>query len=158
MSRFTTTELAGGQVLIEGTDVRGTAGQQVVHGTQWATVKAAGNQDAALKLVDDAIAALVAPITAAIVQAKSLTAAPVLDPLFYVVDQEEVEHVFGAPRLLTKLSPDSVLLRVIEGGHDDRLIWINGNLTVTAAPVTASAAKAPYTQPHSEPVDGGVAG
>lgn len=143
MSRFTTTPLAGGQVLIEGTDVRGKQDQEVVDGRQWAEVKARGNQAEALALVDAAIEALVAPITEAVEQANAMLAAPKLDPLFYVVEQEEVEHTHGRPELLTKLSRDSVILRAIEEGHEDRLIWIKGSLTVTAESVVATPAPVP---------------
>lgn len=135
VSDFTQTKLAGTQVLVEGTDNRGFWGQQVLDSTQWEGIKARDVHSEALAKVDEAIATLIAPVTAAIEAATEATKPAELDPLFYVVESEETEHVAGSPRLLSKLNPDSVILRALEEGLGDRLIWVNDKLTVTAQPV-----------------------
>lgn len=135
---FKLTELAGTAVLVEGKDVRGTEGTEILDNSQWEDYKRRNDFDDALALVDEAIAALVAPITDAVKAANKKLAVPALDPLFYVVDNEETEHVSGQPRQITKLNRDSILLRAIEQGQEDRLIWVNDELVVTKAPVVTA--------------------
>lgn len=136
---FTTTALTGNQVLVEGTDIRNHDGQQVVDATQWNNIKSHDTFQTALDAVDDAIAALIAPITEAAKAANKALEAPAMDPLLYVTETEEVEGVEAQRGITTKLNEDSVILRAIEEGFGDRLIWINGSLVLTAATGTTEA-------------------
>lgn len=131
---FSTTNLTGNRVLVTGTDVRGTSGEVVVDSTQWLSIKRKGTYEEALASVDAAIAALVAPIQEAVDAANAKLKLPEMDPLLYVVEQDEVEHQQGRPMVTTKLNHDSVILRAIETGQADRLIWVGGTLELTAAP------------------------
>ena len=132
---FTTIALTGNKVLVEGTDVRGLSDSQVVDSTQWDRVKSNASYKTALSAIDDAIATLVAPITAAVDAANAIAKPATLDPLLYVVEQDAVEHVAGQQQMLTKLNSDSVILRAIEEGKADRLLWVQHQLVLSAAPV-----------------------
>ena len=133
---FTTIALTGNKVLVEGTDVRGLSDSQVVDSTQWDRVKSHSTYKVALAAVDDAIATLIAPITAAVEAANEAAKPATLDPLLYFVEQDEIEHVAGQQKMLTKLNADSVILRAIEEGQGDRLLWVQHQLVLSAAPVT----------------------
>lgn len=135
MSTFTQTALTGNEILIEGVDRRGHAGEQVVFSTQWEDIKRHASYHTALTLVDDAIAALVAPIQAAVDEVNAVMAVPELDPLLYYVEHDEVEGVESTPAIISKLSTDSIILRALEEGLEDRLIWVQGKLVLTANPV-----------------------
>lgn len=129
---FTRTNLVGDDVLVEGTDVRNVDGSMVVNAKQWLHIKRHNSFQAALTSVDDAIEALLAPVQAAIDDAQASLKRPEMDSLLYVVEQEEVVGTEPQHRVITKLSPDSVILRVLEDGQDDRLIWVNDRLVLTA--------------------------
>lgn len=138
-ANFRTTELADNTVLVEGTDVRGTEGQQVINPYAWVELKLRNEEKEAVASVDDAIKSLVAPITAAIEAANRRLTRPELDPLSYVTLSEGTEAVAGAPRELVKLDSDSVILRALEEGQGDRLIWVSGKLTLTKPSTSAPA-------------------
>lgn len=144
---FTLTKLAGSGTLVEGTDTRGNYGQALLDSSQWDEIKRHDLHQEAVASIDDAIAALVAPITEAIESARSKVAAPELDPLLYVVEQEGEDHVPGAPRIVSKLNPDSVVLRAIEEGADDRLLWLNDRLVLAAEPVRPATTPAEAGEP-----------
>lgn len=147
-AQFTLTELVDGSTLIEGTDVRGTTGSQIVFASAWAELKRKGEVDQAVAGVDAAIAKLVAPITEALDQLNTVRTTPALDPLAYVELEPEVEHVRGQQRQLVKLDSGSILVRAIEEGAVDRLIWVRDELTLIkaqAAGATAAPAEADTT-------------
>ncbi len=157
MSRFTITPLAGSGVLVEGEDVRGYMDQEVLNPTVWEGLKLREKHADAVAKVDAAIEALVAPIMEAAAEANAVLSAASLDPLLYVVEQEQVENVPGQPQILRKLDRDSIVLRAIEEGAEDRLLWINGHLQLTAQPVTPAVPE--VTEPGESPsVDGGAQG
>src|SRR5690606_16121312 len=52
------------------------------------------------------------------------------DPLTYDVIQEAVPGVQGQGELRRVLSHDTYLLRLIDAGQEDRLIWVNDELEV----------------------------
>ena len=132
---FTLTPLAGTQTLVEGTDVRGNFGQMVVDNSQWESIKRRTEHVSAVAEVDAAIEAFLAPIQEAVDKANAKLAAPKLDAMLYVVEREGTEHVAGQSEIVTRLSTDSVILRAIEEGKTDRLIWLNDQLVLTAEAV-----------------------
>lgn len=138
---FQLTPLAGNAVLVEGTDVRGNTGSEVLDSTIWENAKRDAQYVSAIAGVDAAIAEVLAPIQAAADKANELNKPISLDPLFYVVQREGVEHVEGSPSVTLKLDRDGVILRAIEEGHENRLLWVNGELVVTAAPVQVQPAE-----------------
>lgn len=151
---FNITELANDNVLVEGTDVRGNDGQQVLQASQWFERKRRQEVAQAHDEFDASVEAFFAPIAeaaAALEEAHKLQ----IDPLLYVVEQEAVEGRAPQAERLVQLDTASVILRAIEGGHTDRLIWVNGELTVTAKPVSAPAAPV-VPAPPAEDTDPGV--
>ena len=132
MSRFFhTTDLSGNRVLVEGTDVRGNFGSQVIDASEWLEIMEA-------------------------VDALQADRQPQLDPLSYVVVQEGVDSVQGQDEIAVRLSPDSMILRLLEDDPQTiRLIWVNDVLEILpeqTAPadvkyVTTEAGSLPDGQP-----------
>lgn len=135
---FSTTELTGDRVLVTGVDVRGMIGEVVVDASQWRQIKRRQTKKEVVAEVEAAIDNLLAPVQAAIDSAKSKLELPKVDPLLYYVEQEGSEGVQSKPELTIKLTHDSVILRAIEEGHEDRLVWVNGTLELTAAPIPST--------------------
>lgn len=133
---FTRINLAGESVLVKGTDAYGASGSEVLDATEYNHYSANSELDQAVAEVDNAIAELLAPIQAAAEKVADIRAGKTLDPLLYVVEQEEQDALPGMPRIVTKLSRDTVILRALDQGLEARLIWVNDNeLAVTAAEV-----------------------
>lgn len=129
---FTTTNLANNQVLVEGTDTRGVDGQTVLDGSGWFALQEKDRIDNVLSTFDTTVEEFFQPLVEAakqVADARKVT----IDPLFYVVEQEKVEATEGKAEKLVQLDDDTVILRAIAEGKDDRLIWVNGRLVVTTA-------------------------
>lgn len=131
MTSFTKLNLTGGRVLVKGTDSQGTTGETVLWANEWNQVNAHLKVDVAQADFDEAVSAFFAPLTEA---AEALQAqyekdnAP--DPLSYVTLNEGVEGIAGhAPEVVT-LSRDSMVLRALEEGHEDRLVWVGNTLEI----------------------------
>lgn len=129
---FTTTKLAGSRVLVEGTDVRGNEGQQVVDSAQWDSLTERTEVDQAKAEFEAKTAAFFAPLTEAADAVKAAIAGKGVDPLLTYTVKEATAHVFGNDEQVVRLTNDSVILRAIEEGQDDRLIWVNDELVLTA--------------------------
>lgn len=128
------TRLAGSRALVQGTDFTGTIGKQVISSAEWDEYKASNKFDDLTASFNEKIAAFFAPITDAIDEMNELSEQEALgDPAFYVQRQEAVEATAGQPEILQQLSYDSVVLRLIEEGKTDRLIWVNDKLEILAA-------------------------
>lgn len=130
---FTTTALADDRYLVEGQDVRGVTGQMIVNGTQWNQMQRRRELAAAHEKFDLKVEAFFAPLNEAISEINAAKKVEV-DPLLYVVEQEAVEGSDAREERLIRLTPDSVILRAIAEGKDDRLIWVGGELVLTAEP------------------------
>ena len=139
---FTTTRLVGARVMVKGTDVFGTEGQTVVDSTQWDEVNANTEFDQATEAFEAAVQEFFAPITEAAEKLNSSMKRPD-DPASYVVLKEAVEGVQAEPAQLVRLSKDSVVLRLIEQGDTDRLVWVNDELEVTEASTRTAPAEEP---------------
>lgn len=127
---FSTVKLAGQRTLVKGEDAHGTNGQVVLSSHQWDYIKAESTQDERIAAFDDAVEAFFKPLTDA---AEKLEAEAVkaVDPIDVVTIGDSVDHVEGRPAREIVLSHDSKVLRLIEEGQQDRLIWVNGNLEIT---------------------------
>lgn len=127
---FTTINLANDQVLVEGTDIRGNSGSVVLDGTEWNAVQERDRINGAFKKFDESVEAFFAPLVEA---AKQVSEAHkvTIDPLLYIVEQEEVQPQEGKSERLIRLGADTVVLRAIALDKTDRLIWVNGTLVVT---------------------------
>lgn len=129
---FTTTNLANNQVLVEGIDTRGFDGQTVLDGSGWFALQEKDRIDNVLSTFDTTVEEFFQPLVEAakqVADARKVT----IDPLFYVVEQEKVEATEGKAEKLVQLDDDTVILRAIAEGKDDRLLWVNGRLVVTTA-------------------------
>jgi hypothetical protein len=126
---FDTTRLVGSRVMVVGTDTFGTKGQTVLDSTQWDEVKSNTAYDQAIEAFDAAVADFFAPILEA-AEATAVAIEKPQDPSSYVVLSEAVEGVEGKPAQLVHLNNDSIVLRLIESGDEDRLVWVDGGLEV----------------------------
>lgn len=144
---FKTIELANNQFLVTGTDALGVQGKTVIDGTAWVERNKAHKIEAAAAEMDAAIEAFYAPL----IEAQDRIADSLrvdTDPLLYVVEQEASEGSPARERVVVRLDDASVILRAIEQGRTDRLLWVGDQLVVTAAPVpTATPAPAPEESP-----------
>lgn len=134
MSNFTTIALANDLVLVEGTDARNVFGQTTVDAREWNHMLKVDEVKDAHEAFDAALEEFFAPITEA-AELASEAHKVVLDPLLYVVVQEEVNGVQAEHALVRTLEQGTVILRAISTGATDRLIWVNGELVLTAHPV-----------------------
>lgn len=129
MAQFTTTNLTGERVLVRGTDQFGTEGQAVVFASQWNDVKARSSHMEAHESFEAAVEEFFAPIMEAADLLNS-SAQPKVDPISYVVLQEGTEAEQGRDEIAVKLTVDSIVLRLLEQGDYDRLVWVNDQLEV----------------------------
>ena len=132
MSNFTTTALANENFLVEGTDVRGNYGECVVYGGDWLEIKKALDTDTAKAQLDAAFEEFFKPLVEA-ADAFAAAKAPVVDALSVVVLNEGTTGEPAREREVVHLSRDSQILRAIEEGTTDRLLWVDGELVITAA-------------------------
>ena len=138
MSNFTTTALANENFLVEGTDVRGRYGECVIHGGEWLEIKRALGTDTAKEQLNAAIEEFFKPLVEA-ADAFAAAKAPVVDALSVVVLNEGTTGEPAREREVVHLSRDSQILRAIEEGAADRLLWVGDELVITAAPVEVPA-------------------
>ena len=129
---FTTTELTRNRFLVEGTDSLGTINKVVLDGTQYKQLKGDAGDTAAVEAFDKAVAKFYAPLTKAAEALEAAIKAPEGD-LFSEVVQEAVAPTLGQPEVRVRLTADTVILRFIEQGATDRLIWVGNDLEITAA-------------------------
>lgn len=139
MTHFAITQLSGHRALIEGTDIRGTAGQQIVDSAQWDAIKSRTQAEAAAADFDQVVHDFFAPLTDAADALEQLTAKEDIDRDAYFVAREPVVAVEGIKGLAIELTHDSRLLRCIEANYaDPRLLWVNGELEILVEPALPS--------------------
>jgi hypothetical protein len=136
---FTTQNLVNDRVLVQGTDVFGTSGKTVLNAEQWNELGQRKDFSQAEADFQVAVDAFFAPLTEAADAVKAKMEKPT-DSIGYLVFEEAVEGVPAKPGTLIKLTHDSVLLRLLESGDTDRLVWVDESLEVleVAVPVQAS--------------------
>ena len=130
MAQFTILKtLITDQFVVRGTDFLGKEGEVEVDGTQWAQLKRHGQFKAATAEFDDVVKAHFADISAAAERVKAISEVK-QNPMGYVVVAEEVKGVQAQPALLQHLSPDSVILRILEeqGLDTEQLTWVGDRL------------------------------
>jgi len=148
---FTITELANDSVLVEGTDRRGVHGEQVLVAAEWFAHKRNVQIQDAKASLDQAFEAFYAPLTAAAEQLADKLSEIDVDPLLYVVEQEGSAGAAPTERIVRRLDNASVILRAIEEGHEDRLIWVNKELVLTKPQVSVPAVPEPAYLEVPEP-------
>lgn len=132
---FTSQRLTGGRALIQGTDVMGVTGQQVVSTVQWDELAQTKANQVATADFESEVEAFFAPILEAAERMGKKLEQPE-DGLDFVVLQEGVEGVEAQPAHVVRLTHDSKILRIIEGSDHSRLVWVNDSLEILA-PVPA---------------------
>lgn len=128
---FTTRVLTGERVLVKGTDIEGTTDSCVVDGSQWFDLKRQQDAAKAEDQFGEAVEQFFAPLLEAAEKFEG-AGAVVPDELTYIVLDEGEEGVAHRSQRVVGLTPDSVVLRAIEEGQSDRLVWVDSHLEVLA--------------------------
>lgn len=122
---FQVQNMLGNKALVSGTDLAGNEGKTIVDTTQWDELRARKNFTSAKADFDAAVEEFFAPITEAAEALEKAVETKAPDAAAYIVLSEEVEGVAHQPRKVVALSQDSIVLRMIEEGNTDRLIWVD---------------------------------
>lgn len=139
---FTTSNLVNDRVLVQGTDGNGVTNQTVIDGREWAEVKAHQEFNAADADFDKAVNEFFAPLVKA-AEAREAVFKQEEDPLSLVILDEGEEGTPARARQVRRLSRDSMILRLIESGQDDRLVWVDSDLEILQKPVSPTRKSAP---------------
>ena len=121
---FTVQNMLGDQALVSGTDIRGNEGQAIVSTVQWDELKARKDFSSASEDFDREVEAFFAPLTEAAEKLEAAIAPKAPDSAAYIVLSEKVEGTPSKPAQVVQLSKDSIVLRLIEEGDTDRLVWV----------------------------------
>lgn len=132
MSEFNTTILAGQRVLVTGSKKNQ---QTILDSTEWDSIKAHQAFHLAGDAFDEAVTAFFAPIVEAAEKANAALAEslPKRDDAFVIVLSEGTEGVEEAEPEVIQLGRDAAILRMIEEGNTDRLVWVGDTIEITAA-------------------------
>jgi hypothetical protein len=122
---FTVQTMLGGQALVSGTDKLGNEGKQIVSTIQWDELTGRDNFSKAQADFDAAVEKFFKPLDKAAKKIKKQLERPSQDPAEYIVLKEAVVGVQSSPAEIVPLSRDSIILRLIEEGDTDRLIWVD---------------------------------
>lgn len=129
MTQFTTSPLVDGRVLVQGEDSHGSQGSTTVDGSQWAEINRRDEFSQANDDFDRAVEEFFKPLTDAAEERERALTRPT-DPIAYVVLHEGTSGVPAQDEQLVKLSKDSMILRIIEEGQTDRLVWVEDSLEI----------------------------
>ncbi|HQZ84089.1 MAG TPA: hypothetical protein PLB21_00485 [Actinomycetota bacterium] len=117
-----------------GTDITGKSGQTIVSTVQWDELTGRDNFSKATADFDAAVEKFFAPLEKAAKKAKKALERPSQDPAEYIVLKEAVKGRESQPAEVVALNRDSIILRLIEEGQTDRLVWVDeSTLGVLAA-------------------------
>lgn len=122
---FVVQNMLGDQALVSGTDHLGNEGKAIVSTTQWDELKARKNFSSATEDFDKAVEEFFKPLTKAAKKAEKALNAKTPDAASFIVLTEAIEEVSGQPAQVVALTQDSIILRLIEEGKTDRLVWVN---------------------------------
>lgn len=132
MSTFNTTQLANKRVLVTGdTDEQ----KCILSSAEWDSIKHHRAHLAADAQFNDAVQEFFAPIVAAAEAAGELVEStiPQRDDDFYFVVSKGVEGTEAQDEEVIALGNDTVILRLIDEGKTDRLVWIGSSIEILAA-------------------------
>lgn len=130
MAQFTTLNLTNERVLVKGADQFGTNGEVVLDASEWNDVKRRLAHGEAHEDFEAAVEEFFAPLMEAVDKLTASDAQPKADPMSYVTLHEGTEARQGRDEVTIKLGTDSIVLRIIERGDFDRLVWVNDRLEV----------------------------
>lgn len=129
---FNITKLAGHRALVSGV----TEEQKVIlDSTEWDNFKENMAQVQAAEVFNDMVAEFFAPLTAAADAAEAVAragAAHVKDPAFFITVQEGETPTEGVEEITVMLNKDGAILRLIESGATDRLLWVGSDIEILA--------------------------
>jgi hypothetical protein len=145
---FTTQRLVNNRMLVRGTDILGVDGQCTLSTTQWDDINADKAFSQAEAEFNKAVEAFFAPLEAAKDQFEKAASRPDLDPATFVVLEEPVEGQPSKPGRMIKLSHDSVVLRLLEQGNSNRLVWV-GDMLEVLEPQPAAPAPVTFEDPDA---------
>jgi hypothetical protein len=131
---FTVQTMLGGTALVSGTDKLGNIGKTEVYTHQWDELKGRTNFSKAQADFDAEVERFFKPLEKAAKKLGKATSRPSQDPAEYIVLKEEVKGTKPQPAEVVALTRDSIILRLIEEGDTDRLVWIDeSSLGILAA-------------------------
>ena len=127
---FNLTMLAGNQALITGDKSKQRC---VLDASQWIQIKQHQQLIEAEEVFDASVEEFYKPLTEAAESYESMLGQIVkADPVFEYVLQPGAEGTEKTSREVYYLDNASAILRMIESGNTDRLIWVNDQILVTA--------------------------
>ena len=126
---FEKRNLANHRALVTGLDEAGVQHQTVLNTEEWDQLNKRTGFTAAIEEYDAKVAEFFKPLTEAADRLENAHKIQT-DPAFYVVEQEAVTPTEGQPELLHFLSHDSVVIRLIEEGREDRLVWVGDDIEI----------------------------
>ena len=131
---FKTTRLANHRVLVDGTDAFGFSGRTVLDSTQWDGIKAELTKSTVEDQFNAAVEEFYAPLLEKIDAIVADAQKSVVDDAYVLTVGETVDAVEAVEPTVYRLSQDSAILRLIEEGRSDRLVWVNDTLENIAEP------------------------
>lgn len=130
MTSFTKLNLSNNRVVIKGTDNEGNYGETVVSSAEWTEVQRRDQHSQAHVDFDAAVEEFFKPVTDAAEKLELQFNDRSRDPLGFVTLQEGVASTQGQDEVVIRLSKDSTILRCLDEGHEDRLVWVNSELEI----------------------------
>jgi len=122
---FTMQTMLGSTAVVSGTDINGNSGSTTVSTAQWDELNGRTNFSKAQADFDAEVEKFFEPLTEAADKATAALAGKTQDPIEFVVLADETKGVKAAPAQIVSLSKDSIIIRLIEEGTTDRLVWVN---------------------------------
>lgn len=131
-TQFKTIRLANHRVLVDGTDAFGNSGRAVLDSTQWDGIKAELTKSTVEDQFNAAVEEFYAPLLEKIDAIVADAQKSVVDDAYVLTVGETVDAVEAVEPTVYRLSQDSAILRLIEEGRTDRLVWVNDSLEIIA--------------------------
>lgn len=122
---FNVQTMLGQTAVVSGTDINGRTGSTTVSTAQWEELNGRTGFSKAQKDFDQAVEDFFKPLTEAADKATAAMAGKTQDPVEFVVLAEATTGVQAKPAQIVALSKDSIILRLIEEGTTDRLVWVD---------------------------------
>ena len=127
---LSSTPLLSGGYLVKGTDSAGNKGSTILTSERWDMVKHLRAHAVAEEVFDAAVEEFFAPLTAAVDEASALLAKPT-NQWGSVTLGEQVE---GHEAQVIELDEDGIILRILEEGNQNLLLWVGDDKLVAIQP------------------------
>ena len=131
-AQFKTIRLANHRVLVDGTDAFGNSGRTVLDSTQWDGIKAELTKSTVEDQFNAAVEEFYAPLLEKIDAIVADAQKSVVDDAYVLTVGETVDAVEAVTPTVYRLNQDSAILRLLEEGRTDRLVWVNDTLEIIA--------------------------